>query len=238
MFDLKVHRRKVHKKRGHLKRKTEKKENKEIVCAECGKVCNSRAHYRQHLVIHSDSEFVCEICSHVSKTIGSLSKHRDIHSTEQIPCKDCGKIFKSAYNLYRHSLNLHTTNSERKYQCDKCEKGFLIKQIYEDHLNIHRGIKPYSCDICDTKFGNLSNKLHHIKYVHGSSKRSKNATRPTSTNTSSSTSSSDVQPTPVVCKKRKGSCSHEIVSGKHYNTLAWTQFADSNDSKISTDEVC
>lgn len=50
----------------------------------------------------------------------------------------------------------------------------------------------------------------------------------------------DVQvskPNPVNCKKRIGTCSHEIVFSKHYNKVLWAIYADSIRKKKSIIEI-
>lgn len=39
-----------------------------------------------------------------------------------------------------------------QYKCDKCDKGFQVKTWYEEHQNIHNGVKPFACNICGLAF--------------------------------------------------------------------------------------
>ena len=45
------------------------------------------------------------------------------------------------------------------------------------------------------------------------------------------------KPNPVNCKKRIGTCSHEIVFSKHYIKALWAKYADSVRKKKSTIEI-
>lgn len=63
------------------------------------------------------------------------------------------------------------------------------------------------------------------------------ATISAASNIDSCSSSDVVKPNPVTCKKRIGSCSHEIVFGQHYNLAAWTNYADSIRRKKSTIDI-
>ena len=40
-------------------------------------------------------------------------------------------------------------------------------------MNIHAGIKPYTCKHCPSNFANQSNKIMHEKVAHGGYERSK-----------------------------------------------------------------
>ena len=214
VYDFGIHKKKEH--TNHIQKQLNNKvKSKDIICTECGKLFKSDGNYRHHFaVVHSQNEYVCEICSYKSKTLYGIRKHKDIHSTAEIPCNKCEKVFKSTYNLERHVKNVHTHIADRPYQCTKCKKGFSKRKVFEDHQNIHIGIKPYSCNICDTKFSNVTNKFHHIRNKHGrpSAKKTKS---PVKTQSSPSRVTVTKQE-PVVCKKRKGTCNHEIISDKHY----------------------
>ena len=45
------------------------------------------------------------------------------------------------------------------------------------------------------------------------------------------------KPNPVKCKKKTGSCSHEIVFGEHFGKVAWYRYAEHVRKKKSTIEV-
>ena len=45
------------------------------------------------------------------------------------------------------------------------------------------------------------------------------------------------KPDPVKCKKKTGTCSHEIVFGEHYAKVAWYRYAEHVRKKKSTIEV-
>ena len=46
-----------------------------------------------------------------------------------------------------------------------------------------------------------------------------------------------IKPSAVVCKKRKGSCTHEIVFGVHYDKKSWIKYADIVRKKKSSVEI-
>ena len=45
------------------------------------------------------------------------------------------------------------------------------------------------------------------------------------------------KPTPIKCKKKKGTCSHEVVFGEHFDQQSWNKYAESIRSKKSTVEI-
>ena len=44
-------------------------------------------------------------------------------------------------------------------------------------------------------------------------------------------------PPTINCKKRKGSCNHEVVFSKHYDRSLWTKYADQVRSKKSSVDI-
>ena len=45
------------------------------------------------------------------------------------------------------------------------------------------------------------------------------------------------KPPPIKCKKKKGTCSHEVVFGEHFDQQSWNKYAESIRSKKSTVEI-
>ena len=46
-----------------------------------------------------------------------------------------------------------------------------------------------------------------------------------------------IKPSAVICKKRKGSCNHEVVFGVHYDKRSWMKYADIVRKKKSSVEI-
>ena len=93
-------------------------------------------------------------------------RHLKTHAEKIVACSQCDKTFSSKENLQKHVTNVHTENSKKPVHCPKCGKGFISNQVLEGHMNMHLGLKPYKCDLCETSFQNPSNKLAHMKKVH------------------------------------------------------------------------
>ena len=48
-----------------------------------------------------------------------------------------------------------------------CKKGFSRKESYEGHLNDHKNIRPYQCNMCDKAYRNSFDFQQHVKKAHG-----------------------------------------------------------------------
>ncbi|CAE6487268.1 unnamed protein product [Rhizoctonia solani] len=56
--------------------------------------------------------------------------------------------------------------NDKRYECDKCDKAFHRRYIFNDHMRQHRGEpSPYICDIpgCNRPFSNRANLRRHQK---------------------------------------------------------------------------
>ena len=108
-----------------------------VFCDHCGNKFPSRTHLKRHMVSHDknkDKNYCCDICE---------------------------KKFATDEYLKRHMDSQHSDNY--RYNCDQCGKGFSVKPVYEGHVNMHLGRKPYTCQGCGTGFQNPSNLMAHIK---------------------------------------------------------------------------
>ena len=73
--------------------------------------------------------------------------------------------YKSPENI--HLKRPHTRcDGKRSFTCYLCEKGFTSKAILINHENIHKGIRPYQCNICTDKFTTSGGVVTHMKYKH------------------------------------------------------------------------
>jgi KRAB domain-containing zinc finger protein len=108
--------------------------------------------------IKSD-KFQCDKCGNRYMFRESLRKHllRHLHPTnygkvgkvsrEKIICDRCSKLVDPSC-MKRHFQVHHST--ERPFKCDfpGCSTSFFDIGKFNDHKNIHQGIKPYICEYC------------------------------------------------------------------------------------------
>ena len=129
--------------------------------------------YNLHNVINADTikfeKFKCKLCGKKTAAISIMEKHMEIHNTMKMPCQHCGKLFKSDHNLNDHIKNLHTPDEQKRIQCSICTKGFQSEESYNGHMNMHKGLKPFSCEECFKHFQNNSNRAAHMRKLHPNS---------------------------------------------------------------------
>jgi len=115
----------------------------------------------------STKVYICEFCDKSFMKSVQLHSHRKIHR-EKVACQVCGKAVK---NMFVHMRDVHTDDSEQKFRCDQCSKGFgEIFKLKSHMMSVHLKTRPYKCRFgCTDNIGynDLSNRNSHEKKKHG-----------------------------------------------------------------------
>ena len=149
-------------------------ENKEydFTCSvvECNKTFKRQSSLSYHTMANHDDTSGPFCCVHCGKELANRSSLRSHEKRSHNPkrCPTCSKLVK---NLRRHTMQVHTDDSDRKHQCDSCGKGFSDKQALKIHeMNVHIKARPYKCRYdCENDIGynDLSNRNSHERKKHG-----------------------------------------------------------------------
>ena len=139
-------------------------------CEICGKIYHNTISLEQHVSIkHSEKskiKYNCDQCGKQFVSKASLIKHLKTHDP-MTPCPQCGKLVR---NLEDHIQVIHTADSDKKFVCKDCGKGFITKDKLDVHqMNVHLKLRPHSCryEGCSVSFNDVSNRNQHEKRVHG-----------------------------------------------------------------------
>ena len=95
----------------------------------------------------------CSICTQYFKTEDEKKQHNYIKHPSII-CEICGKVFAHAKYLKYHRKMHEPGCADDRNRCPypNCGKRFTQKSRLEDHLGVHTGAMPYSCEMCSKKF--------------------------------------------------------------------------------------
>ena len=148
-----------------------------VKCRDCDLLFPSNNDRTRHqFQVHNINAQLCTLCGKKCNGLRDLQIHMKSHNSKELACKHCEKKFKSEHHLERHDRRMHQSDYEKRYQCSypDCTRAFLNRQSLESHMNCHLGLKPYQCDVCETRFQNISNKAAHMKNVHKFTKSSIN----------------------------------------------------------------
>lgn len=97
-----------------------------------------------------------------------VNRKRNIHCREEYPfqCLICDPVraFKESEGLRLHNEVCHTEESEKKFQCDQCEKAFTSEWQLSGHKSWHqKQILNFYCEKCNKHFDSgrtLNNHMH------------------------------------------------------------------------------
>ncbi|KAM3959883.1 uncharacterized protein ACR2FA_006021 [Aphomia sociella] len=142
-------------------------------CKKCSKEYSNKKSINRHIVGHKENRpFICKICGKTYKTASEIIRHGRVHSGYKLYCpQQCGYS-----TVYLGALREHErrhNRSEYKYKCEKCDKGFEVKTWYEQHQNVHSGLKPFVCNLCGVAFHMDRYLTAHRSAVHPQSSKLK-----------------------------------------------------------------
>ena len=140
--------------------------NQHLNCGECAFKTTVKSYLALHIRrCHSlDKLYKCSRCTSAFVYKCDLKIHSSIHSGVKQMCHICGKSFK--YGLKNHGITKHHESS--KFQCviNGCNKHFIRKDCYQDHVNQHLQIRGHTCQICQKSFISKQMWCTHSERCH------------------------------------------------------------------------
>lgn len=143
-----------------------------ITCEDCGKKLVSKRVLKVHKASCSPSKvYSCSECETTFEIYAALADHRKKQHSKTM-CDFCDHEC-HVTNLKRHMQNKHKglrpssskkpIKTEKKYQCEKCEKFFFDKSTLNRHVRTHK----FKCGLCTKMFSSKQNLEEHTM-VHQS----------------------------------------------------------------------
>lgn len=142
------------------------------------------------------SNFQCKFCEMSFETKRLRVGHsRRVHA-EGLACSVCGKRYPSKYSLLQHErlhrgplpreecgvchkmirvdlVKVHARIHEdrQSYECLKCDKKYVSKASYENHLKFSRAhavvdVLKYKCSVCEKGYRSKGELRDHVNYQH------------------------------------------------------------------------
>ncbi|WFD33948.1 hypothetical protein MCUN1_000776 [Malassezia cuniculi] len=140
----------------------------------------------QHARIHDENRYTCplehdaepspsgggrpltgDVCGPWAfRTWTELQKHmREVHPPQ---CPLCQRTFASRENLRKH-IRIHEKSEESAFECvwNGCGRSFSSRYALETHVGrVHRGEKPFQCELCERSFGYRHVLEKHVEQAH------------------------------------------------------------------------
>ena len=82
----------------------------------------------------------------------------------QFVCPHCQRSYVTKCGLKEHVDTIH--KKQYRYQCETCERRFMDRSRYYDHVAAHTGVKRHTCSICEMKFMNKPSLRTHVLHLH------------------------------------------------------------------------
>lgn len=142
--------------RKHLKNHSSIKTFK-CIQSQCNNFYDSVESLMHHVSsTHKTLTYTCHNCHKTFNTLEDAAAHYQSYNNtciETFPrselhkCSQCDSVFKNA-----EKLSLHMLTENHKKTCVHCNKTFTSDKRLRLHLQIHRQLKPYQCNICTQSF--------------------------------------------------------------------------------------
>lgn len=148
----------------HTKKKHS--EGKMYLCQYCEAVFAQSIELTRHVRTHTgDKPYVCRECGKGFSQANGLSVHlQTFHNiTEPHDCQKCRLSFPS---LEEHRKHIQECHPKEFHQCHLCLKTFGSAALLDKHRASHTGSKPFSCQICDKSYQQLSGLWYHNRTTH------------------------------------------------------------------------
>ncbi|KAH1010270.1 hypothetical protein HUJ05_004589 [Dendroctonus ponderosae] len=136
------------------------------ICNTCSAEFKDKDEAERHTKAHGEI-FQCSLCMDKFQTLFQLGSHLKLTHSEddQFSCPLCPQLKFPKPSLFMKHID--TKHQKRyMYNCKDCGKGFHSKTLCKEHLNVHLGIKPFSCIVCGAGFTYSKSVVTHQLKAH------------------------------------------------------------------------
>lgn len=146
-------------------------------CTQCPKVFRNSSELNVHVAaVHEKTKiFACTFCDKKYGYPKTLRLHiKAKHSATGVPpaqksygtfpCKECDRVFYVKGTLSQHIGRDHLKLRNKK--CDQCDATFFSGAQLNLHMISHTGIRPYGCDLCESRFNTAGALKAHKEGIH------------------------------------------------------------------------
>ncbi|XP_039468148.1 zinc finger and BTB domain-containing protein 40 isoform X1 [Oreochromis aureus] len=141
-------------------------EGKMYVCQYCKAVFAQSIELTRHVRTHTgDRPYVCRECGKGYSQASGLTVHLHTfhHLSEPHDCQKCCLSFSS---LEEHRQHIQEFHPKEFHKCPTCSKLFTSAALLDKHKPTHTGTKPFSCDLCNKSYQQLSGLWYHNRTNH------------------------------------------------------------------------
>ncbi|XP_029990082.1 zinc finger and BTB domain-containing protein 40 [Sphaeramia orbicularis] len=148
----------------HTKKKHS--EGKMYVCQYCKAVFAQSIELTRHVRTHTgDRPYVCRECGKGYSQASGLTVHLHTYHNVTQP-HDCQKCCLSFSSLEEHRKHIEEFHPKEFHKCPTCDRVFSSAALLDKHKATHTGGKPFSCELCNKSYQQLSGLWYHNRTQH------------------------------------------------------------------------
>ncbi|XP_055523257.1 transcription factor grauzone-like isoform X2 [Wyeomyia smithii] len=139
-------------------------EHVKFECVPCGLSVSTFGELFSHYRAEHKRKPVVTCCGNRFNSRQRLLQHvQSLNNPIAFRCEMCFRCFRNEYAKNKHKFEMHPTEEDLKYKCDRCPKVFVRELKYKRHMQDHEDCdnQRIKCDECGKMF-----KSHHILYMH------------------------------------------------------------------------
>ncbi|CAH0546322.1 unnamed protein product [Brassicogethes aeneus] len=144
------------------------------VCINCSAEFQYENEVIQHVETHLE-KYECEECKLTITGAYSFSLHAQAHRHDLLyPCPCCSYTTLRRTAMMVHINRMHLNKYD--FQCAQCGKCFNDALSFKEHDNVHLGLKPFICVVCNKEFvysrylTSHQSRLHTVRVIDENSK--------------------------------------------------------------------
>ncbi|XP_065365381.1 transcription factor grauzone-like [Calliphora vicina] len=142
-----------------------------LFCHLCNIPLNDFLNLKTHYRLEHKIPGYAMCCNKKFYNRGPLADHLRVHENPNyFKCTLCGRILAHRMS-YENHLEFHKQSNEtreRIFSCEKCDKSFFKKAVYDRHILSHvpDEERKFQCDECDKKFAAEYLVTQHKAFAH------------------------------------------------------------------------
>ena len=112
-------------------------------------------------------KFPCSYCKKIFLSKSAQQAHiKYVHKKLNLLFCPYQNCLKSFNNKYRLETHINKHKGLKLFQCEICHRSFTEQGTLNTHYVIHKDEKPFVCNICFYKSKTNSQMRHHYKFIH------------------------------------------------------------------------
>ena len=112
-------------------------------------------------------KFPCSYCKKIFLSKSAQQAHiKFVHKKLNLLFCPYQNCLKSFNNKYRLETHINKHKGLKLFQCEICHRSFTEQGTLNTHYVIHKDEKPFVCNICFYKSKTNSQMRHHYKFIH------------------------------------------------------------------------